>query len=141
VKVLLDTNVILDVLLNHQPHVEGAKPLFSSIENGFLAGYLCATTVTTISYLMAKVVGRAQAQREIQKLLKLFEIAPVTKTVLDSALVAGFSDFEDAVLYEAARQIEIDAIITRDTKDFKKSMIPVYSPLEIAYALNPRGES
>jgi predicted nucleic acid-binding protein len=135
VKVLLDTNIILDVVLAREPYVAVAKQLFASIENGLLTGYLCATTVTTIDYLATKVVGAPQAQQEIQKLLNLFEIAPVNRAVLEAALATGFADFEDAVLYESARQIGVAAIITRNAKDFKQATLPIYSPLEIAQAL------
>ncbi len=132
-KVLLDTNIILDVVLDREPYVAVAKQLFAGIENGLLTGYLCATTVTTIDYLATKVVGAPQAQREIQKLLKLFEIAPVNRAVLEAALATGFAD--DAVLYESGRQLGVEAIITRNAKDFKQAILPIYSPLEIGQAL------
>lgn len=66
----------------------------------------------------------------IQTLLSLFEIAPVNRVVIEQALELKFSDFEDAVLHEAARHAGATYIITKNNSDFKKSTLPVYSPNE-----------
>ncbi len=129
-KVLLDTNIVLDLLMDRMPFADAAAELFSRVEDGSTTGYLCGTTITTVYYLTAKAVGSPRAQKEIKKLLSLFEVTPVNRQVLESALVAGFSDFEDAVIHEAACHIGVEAIVTRNQKDFKKSKIPVYSAEE-----------
>lgn len=136
-KILFDTNIVLDVLIDRLPHSDLAAELFSKVEEGTIIGYLCGTTVTTVYYLAAKTVGAPRAQVEIRKLLSLFEVAPVNRHVLESALVLDFNDFEDAVIHEAACHIGADAIVTRNHKDFKKSRIPVYSPSEMAKILTP----
>ena len=131
-KVLVDTNVILDLLLDRAPYAAAAAQLFSLIERHALSGCLCATTLTTVHYLATKVVGRKKSLEEIRKLLRLFEVAPVNRAVLEAALGAeGFGDFEDAVLHEAARQSDADALVTRNEKDFKKAALPVYEPGEL----------
>ena len=131
-KILVDTNVVLDLLLDRTPHATAAAQVFSLIERNALSGYLCATTLTTVHYLATKVVGRKKSLEEISKLLRLFEVAPVNRVVLEAALGAqGFSDFEDAVLHEAARQTDTDALVTRSKKDFKKATLPVYEPGEL----------
>ena len=129
-KLLLDTNIVLDLLMDRMPFADAAAELFSKVEDGSATGYLCGTTIATIYYLTAKVVGTPRAQEEIKKLLRLFEVAPVNRPVLQSALTVGFADFEDAVIYEAARHVGAEAIVTRNQKDFKKSKIPVYSAEE-----------
>jgi predicted nucleic acid-binding protein len=134
-RVLFDTNVVLDVLLDREPFVTPAAHLFSRVEQGALDGLLCATTITTVHYLASRVVGKERAQEEIVKLLALFEIAPVTRTVLETALTRGFSDFEDAVMHEAARHADVQALVTRDAKDFQKASLTVYSPTELVRAL------
>ena len=102
---MVDTNVVLDLLLDRTPHAMNAAQIFSLIERNVIAGCLGATTLTTVHYLASKVVGSQKARREIRKLLRLFEVAPVNRAVLEAALEAeGFRDFEDAVLHEAARQ-------------------------------------
>lgn len=129
-KILLDTNVVLDLLLDRKPFSDDAAILFSMVERGLVNGYLCATTITTIFYLMSKVVGWERAKESIRGLLTIFEIAPVNRGVLDAALKGYFEDFEDAVLYEAAQQAGADLIITRNECDFKGSVISVHSPSE-----------
>jgi predicted nucleic acid-binding protein len=134
-KILLDTNIVLDVLIDRMPFADAAAELFSKVEDGTIIGYLCGTTITTVYYLAAKAVGAPRAHQEIRKLLSLFEVAPVNRYVLESALVADFSDFEDAVIHEAACHVGAEAIITRNQSDFKKCRVPVYSPVEIAKIL------
>jgi predicted nucleic acid-binding protein len=128
--VLFDTNVVLDVLLDRKPFSDSAAILFSWAEEGLITGILGATTVTTLFYLATKVVGREQAEESIAKLLSLFTIAPVNQSVLESAIHSSFSDFEDAVLYQAACHANAQAIVTRDLSGFKKSKISIYSPEE-----------
>lgn len=130
-RVLFDTDVVLDLLLDRQPHSSVAAQLFSRVESEEIFGYLCATTVTTIHYLALKVIGPSRSRREIEKLLSLFEVAPVNRVVLEGALGSKFKDFEDAVIHEAAHQIDANAIVTRNIRDFKRSAIPVCSPIEL----------
>jgi predicted nucleic acid-binding protein len=139
-RVLFDTNVVLDVLLDRKPFAGPAAELFSRVESGEMKGFLCATTITTIHYLATSVVGKSQARKEIRKLLRLFEVAPVNRIVLESALERRMNDFEDAVIYEAARQIDTQAVVTRDARGFKKSQIPVYTPIELVKMLKGREE-
>ncbi len=134
-KVLFDTNVILDVLLDRKPFSEDAIWLVSKVEAGEIGGYLCATTITTIHYLASKSIGAKAAQQAIASLLSLFEVAPVTRVVLDDALNSGFTDFEDAVLYQAAAHAGVDGIVTRNGADFTKAALPLYSPGALASIL------
>jgi len=127
-RVLFDTNVILDVLLDRNPFSEDAARCLSMAESGEIEGWLCASTVTTLHYLIRKSAGGRNALDAISLLLSLCEIAPVNKTVLESALRLPFKDFEDAVLHESARHSGIDVIVTRNTADFKHSTIPVQFP-------------
>lgn len=137
-KILFDTNIVLDVLMDRLPYSDAAVELFSKVEDGSIIGYLCGTTITTVFYLAAKTVGAARAQEEVKKLLSLFEVAPVNRHVLESALVLDFNDFEDAVIHEAACHVGADAIVTRNQKDFKKSRISVYSSEEMSKILTSR---
>ncbi len=109
-KIIFDTNVVLDVLLDREPFSTAAALLFSKVERGELSGFLCATTITTLT---------------------LFEIAPVNRAVLEGALKSNFADFEDSVIHEAALHIAVQALVTRDSNGFKRAKIPVYSPDEL----------
>lgn len=130
-RVLFDTNVVLDLLLDREPFAMDAAKCISRVENRELEGWLCATTVTTLHYLMQKSLGAGKARESILLLLSLFEIAPVTKSVLERSFDLPFKDFEDAVLHEAASVAGINVIITRNRDDFKHSRIPVRLPGEL----------
>ena len=127
-KALFDTNVVLDVLLNRQPFADDAAQLMSRVERSEINGFLCTTTVTTIHYLIEKALGAESAMQHIRLLLSLFEVAPVNRVVIESALERGFSDFEDAVIDEATCHSGAEYIITRNIRDFKNSSVPAYTP-------------
>lgn len=139
-KVLLDTNIVLDVLMDRLPFSDAAVELFSKVEDGTVFGYLCSTTITTVYYLASKVVGAARAQEEVRKLLTLFEVAPVNRPVLESALGVDFLDFEDAVIHEAARHVGADAVVTRNQKDYKKSRLPVHTAEELVKIISVKNK-
>ena len=125
---MLDTNVVLDVLQAREGFVEDAVAVFDMIERNAITGLLCATTTTTLAYLAGKSVGKSQAARPIRELLVLFEIAPVTRAVIDGALKSRVPDFEDAVLAEAAMLAGAGAIITRNLRDFAHSPVRAHTP-------------
>ena len=129
--ILFDTNVILDVMLDRTPFSETASQLLSLVEQGEISGIICATTVTTIHYLSTKILGKNESQNQIKNLITLFGIASVNRTVIEDALNSQFSDFEDAVIYQAANHSGAEAIVTRDPKGFKQSKLPVYSPIDL----------
>ncbi len=131
-RLLLDTNVVLDVLLARTPFDADAAKVMAAVETGAAEGFLCATTVTTIYYLTAKVAGRKTAEKHVGALLRIFQIAPVTDVVLSSALAGKAKDFEDAVLLEAARAVSADAIVTRNPSAFRKSAgISIHMPADV----------
>lgn len=127
---MLDTNVVLDVLLERKAFVDDASAIVALVEAGTLTGLLCATTITTLAYLASKAVGKQQATKQIRQLLSLFEVAPVTRAVPDGALASKASDFEDAVLAEAALQAGAQAIITRNLRDFAHSPVRAHTPAQ-----------
>jgi len=134
VKVLLDTNVVLDVLLNRHPFSDDSAQVMAMVDRSEVQGFLSATTVTTIHYLLAKYLDSNRSIKQVRLLLSLFEIAPVNRVVLENAL-AHSPDYEDAVIIEAAQHAGVEYIVTRNIKDFKKSVIPVYTPAGFIQAL------
>ncbi len=129
--VLFDTNVVLDFLMARGDFAEPARRLMILVEQAKIRGCLCATTITTIHYLVAKQLGNEAAIQAVRKLMSLFELANVTRAVIEQALATGFADFEDAVLYQAGREAGVEVIVTRDPRDFRTSALPVYSPHEL----------
>src|SRR5271169_6036067 len=101
--VLVDTNVVLDVLLNRQPHADGSAAVWALIETDSARGWLAAHAVTTIHYLIRRELGAVKAKRTVSTMLRVFGIAPVDGSVLQLALDLPFTDFEDAVTAAAAQ--------------------------------------
>lgn len=134
-KILFDNNIVLDVLLDRDPHVGVASKLFALVDNGRLEGLIGATTVTTLYRIAAKDFGPKRARDQVHELLGLFNIAPVDREVLEGALYLDFSDFEDAVLHEAARASGAAAIVTRDGSGFANASLPVFDPRELLAAV------
>ena len=127
-KILLDTNIVLDLLLEREPFCNEAKDIFEMIESNKTNGFLCATSITTIYYLISKSADKSKADEIIDQLLQLFNIADVNKNILIKSLKNNGKDFEDSVIYTSAEYFNIDVIITRDKKGFKQSNIKVLKP-------------
>lgn len=128
-KILVDTNVVLDLLLDRPSFSGAAARVFSLIESSAVEAFLCATTVTTIDYLLTQSMSRPAAKKALQRLLELFEIAPVNRSVIEEALRGRMADFEDAVLAHAANLVGATTIVSRNTKDFKSSPVKALDPV------------
>jgi predicted nucleic acid-binding protein len=135
VRVLFDTNVLLDVLLRREPHAVVAAQLLSQADAGVLDGVLCADALTTVDYIAARIVGARESRRMIDELLRICSVVPVDRAVLERALRLDVPDFEDAVVHEAARAGGAAAIVTRDAAGFSRATVPVIDPLELLSSL------
>jgi predicted nucleic acid-binding protein len=130
-KIVFDTNIVLDVLLIRELYAQISINLFDAVVSKEIEGYLCATTITTIDYLVAKRQDKQRARELVRRLLELFSVTEVNEAVLVKAVNSDFSDFEDAVLYQASCYAGVDSIVTRNGKDFKTALLPIYSPDEL----------
>jgi predicted nucleic acid-binding protein len=135
--VLLDTNVILDVLLDRSPHAASSSALWARLESGAARGLLAAHAVTTIHYLLRQRLKEPQAKRTIGSLLSIFGIAPVNEKVLADALLSDSPDYEDAVTAAAAFHAGCNFVVTRDPTGFRGSPVKVIAP-DAANALMAR---
>ena len=127
-KVLLDVNVVLDVLLDREPHVEASAAVWAAVESGLAEGFLAAHAITTIHNLVRKERGSPKAKRVIAALLRVFSIAPVDGTVIREALELPSLDFEDSVAAAAAGSAGCDVVVARDPKGFHGSRVRVLTP-------------
>ena len=134
-RVIIDTNVVLDVLLARAPFVKSASRVFALVEHSKIEASRCATAVTTVHYLLTQSLSRDEGRRALRGLLELFEIAPVNRPVIEEALKSKIEDFEDAVVEQAGRLAGAEAIITRNTKDFRRSAIKALDPAELLSAV------
>ena len=130
-KILLDTNVVLDVLLDREPFKEDSlNAMKDALEKGHLL-YLSASAVTDIFYVLRKAIQSKQsALGHLQTLLKIVSIASVNEKIILNAFKSQVSDFEDAVVDETASSNGIDLILTRNSKDFRKANTKVMTPTE-----------
>jgi len=100
------------------------------IERTRVEGLLCATTVTTIDYLLSQAMPRPAARPILRKLMDLFAIAPVNRAVLEAAFQSRIADFEDAVLEQSGRLAGAEVIVTRNASDFRLACLKVQGPDE-----------
>src|SRR5690349_14182148 len=124
-RVLYDSDVLLDVLLARRPHVGSSAAALERVATGTVDGYVAGHAVTNLYYLLRRQVGDKKTRALLAQLLSKLTVAPVSDNVIRSALVSDFADFEDAVAHAAAVEAGIDVIVTRNAGDFKPTLIPV----------------
>ena len=139
-KVLIDTNIALDVILEREPFVESATEIFELVETGKLQGYIAATTITNICYIVRKLKSREFALQAITRLLQGFNFCEVNHSVIQQALSLNLNDFEDGVQLACAVLNNLDAITTRNEDDFEGVELTVLSPIDLlAHIANESG--
>jgi predicted nucleic acid-binding protein len=136
-KIILDTNVVLDVLLERKPFAGPAAEIFALAEQSEIDATLCATTITTVDYLLNQSLPEKDARQALWKLLGLFEVASVNRLVIERALRSRIRDFEDAVLDESGQLAGAECIVTRNSKDFSRSPLKVFDPKEFLSQFKP----
>lgn len=127
-RLLVDTNVVLDVLLDRQPHADTSAAIWASIETGPCEGFLAADAITTIHYLVQRELGALKAKQLISLIVRVFHVATVDGTVIEQALRLRMADFEDAVTAAAALTSECEYVVTRDPKGFRGSPVRTLAP-------------
>jgi len=127
--VLIDTNVVLDLLIQRAPFYEDAAKINILSEKGYIRSYMSASAVTDIYYIARKEIGNEEAVTALlENLLKTISVASVTEVSIHEALELKWEDFEDAVQYVVGQGVSAEYIVTRNPDDFKSSQIPVISP-------------
>lgn len=129
-KVLIDTNVILDVLCNRSEFVEDSSRVWKYCEVNQIEGYISALSVPNIVYILRKELTPQKTQQLIQQILMIFEVIDLKSFDLKNAAEMLSSDFEDAVQMCCANRIKADYIVTRNIRNFKESKVPALKPSE-----------
>lgn len=97
-KVLVDTNILLDFLLQREPFFQDAELLFQALDSGQVVGYVTATTLTDIFYVARRHTRNIELARQaVAKTLTVMAVCPVNRAILESAFASGLADFEDAI--------------------------------------------
>lgn len=128
-KLFIDSDVIIDFFTDREPFVNASSELFDLSEKKEVLLFISALSVNNIYYLVRKYLGHLRAISVIEELLRMTEIVGTTKTEIMQALKNDFNDFEDSVQYSSALSVKgLDAIITRNVKDYRNSSLAVMTP-------------
>jgi predicted nucleic acid-binding protein len=133
--VLLDTNVVLDILLNRQPWYTNAALIYGLAQQNFIRAYISVSAITDIFYIAQKEQGKSAAKEALKRLLKVFYPATVTDKNIYQALELEWEDFEDSVQFIVGEGLSADFIVTRNTKDFTSSSIAAVTPEQFLQAI------
>ena len=120
-KILIDTNILLDVLYNRKEFVNDSLMIFKLCELNEIEGYISAISIPNIIYIMRKSLTKVQTNDLVNKLLLIFKVVDLKSEDLLNALTLDFNDYEDAIQCASAKRIKAQYILTRNLRDFKSS--------------------
>jgi predicted nucleic acid-binding protein len=129
--ILLDLNVLLDAFLGREPWRAEADAIWDANRDGRISGQLSAAALPTLFYVIRKQEDPARAHLAVANCLRSLEIVRVDRTTLEMATTLPGSDFEDNLQIACAAEAKLDAIITRNVKDFVASPVLVLTPTEL----------
>ena len=129
-RLLIDTNILLDVLQGREPYLEDSLKIWGYCEDRYIEGYISAVSLTNIAYIMRKELTPDRMQEIFMLLVLAFKVADLTFSDLEKAADMKWRDFEDSVQSATASRINADYIITRNAKDFEGSNVKAVTPEE-----------
>jgi predicted nucleic acid-binding protein len=124
-KLLVDTNIVLDLLADNKEFLIEAQELFTLSDKKEVKLYVSSLTFANTFYILSQRMKLSNARKILRKFKVLVEVLPMDDKIIDLSLESDFKDFEDAIQYHTAIENDIKIIITRNLKDFKTSKIPV----------------
>ncbi|EGK12682.1 type II toxin-antitoxin system VapC family toxin [Kroppenstedtia eburnea] len=127
-KVLIDTNVVIDYLADRMPFADHAEQLLELCDQGTITGIITTNAITDIYYVVRKVAGKEKTLESLRTLCSVLEIADVGKSDVLGAMELDIPDFEDALVAQCAKKVKAECIVTRNTSDFKSSPVPAKEP-------------
>ncbi len=130
-KILIDTNVILDVLCNRRDFVDDSLKVFKYCEANQITGCISALSIPNIVYIMRKELDSEKIKEILTTLTSIFTVVDLRESDLLKAADMDFSDYEDALQSVCAARAKVNFIVTRNIKDFKNSTIPATKPSEL----------
>ncbi len=131
-KLLIDTNILLDVLLKREPFYYKAVEVLELVQYDNVQEYVSAAAVTDIYYIAYKYLkDKGLVRQLLKKLMGIVSISAVSEKEIEEALELAWNDFEDSVQYAVALLNEMDGIVTRNPKDYKRADMKVWSPEQV----------
>lgn len=134
-KIFIDSDVILDFLLDRKPFSEYITEIFQLSIDGNFKISVSPITITNIHYIIGKLENIKSANSKIKKIVKLVKIENVGESAIHQSINSKFCDFEDGVQYFCALEANHHTIVTRNIKDYKESTLGVLSPKEFLSSL------
>ena len=135
-KLFLDTNILLDVLLARPEFCDNSAVVWDLCERNQAQGFMSSISVSNTHYILCKRVGKDKALAGVKLTLSLFEVVPADKALLIHATTFPRPDFEDVIQMRSAKLVAADFLLTRDPQHFKSSPVPVLSPTEFVRKLS-----
>lgn len=128
-RALIDTDVVLDVLTGREPHFEFSAKVLALCETGQVKGFVTPVIISNLYYLLRKDFSHKDVITALIELTGILGVLAMNENVVKNALHSKFTDFEDALQHFSALQMkDIDIILTRNTKDYKKGSLPCMTP-------------
>ena len=125
----IDTDVIIDFLIDRKPFSREAAIIFTLIDQKKLKGYASSLTFSNLYYVLRKFESHNKVISKLDSLSNLIVVLKVDDQIIRNAINSGFPDFEDSIQYFCAADYKkIEVIITRNTRDYKNSELPVMTP-------------
>lgn len=137
-RVFLDTNVILDLLLDRDPYSNDIANLIEYATEQTIELCVSSVTITDVNYIVGKFEGTNAANKKTKQILELVTVENVGQTTVQKAAKSEFKDFEDGVQIFCAEESKHKVIVTRNTKDFKKSKLSIMTPKEFRTRMEAR---
>ncbi|NDJ20607.1 PIN domain-containing protein [Nostoc sp. B(2019)] len=134
-KVLIDTNIIVDVALDRDPFFTDSERVLRFVEQQELEAYISASAFSDLYYIIRKAKGHIWALQFVQRMATLCQVATVDSATINMALTANFKDFEGTIQYSTAVLNHLDAIITRNPRDFSVATPRIMTPEELIQEL------
>lgn len=135
-RILVDTNVIVDYILKRESFYEDARKIFELCKDERLLGAVSSQSIADTFYILRKFFSVAERRMILLNVCNIFHIESVDRNKIVAALRdEDFSDFEDCLQVQYAKSFRAGYIITRNVKDFAASVIPAISPREFSYVL------
>ena len=134
-RIFFDTNAVLDFLGERIPFYDPMAKIATLAEKEKLTMVVSPLTFATVNYFLSKFENPRIAREKLRKFKILCEICSLDEHTVEKGLNSSFQDFEDAMQYFSATQAECEIIVTRNGKDFKKSLIPVMTAEEFLKSL------
>lgn len=129
--IFLDTNVLIDFFADRKPFSIDAARLFDYSLKKKINIYISAVSYNNIYYIVRQSLSHAETIKMLTEISEWTNVIDLTKDIINKSLISDFKDFEDAIQYNCAKSInKIDLIVTRDTKDYKVSSLPILTPKE-----------